>query len=490
MDVSVVNVALPRLQAYFSATSGGIQWVIQSYALFCAALLLFGGTIGDRYGRRLTFVIGVLLFAIASTACAISHTLGQMIAARAIQGIGAALLIPQGLSILSASFPEDSRGRAIGTWSAWTSVFTALGPIAGGWLLQISSWRLIFLLNLPIVFLILVLIPKIPESRASSIDGSVASLDLLGAVLATSSFAAIVYALSFAPQFGWTDIRVIALFSVGLLLLGGFLHSQATRQNAMMPLRMFRSPRFLVANLMTFFLDGSVGGALYVMPFYLIQVRHYAPVLTGAVFLPFVGLMFFFSSRVGTMSPKVGERLLLFMGATFAGIGFATFAWLDYLRTYWYAVLPGVVLLGIGMTLAVAPLTTAVMSSVPEPETGIASAVNNTLSRLGALLAIPLLSLVLAHGFNAHLDNELQHASISIEAKNQIISNKAKLHEIPMPANLTLGQQKTISSAIDRSFLAGFRLVMLACAITAWIGALTILLCHSSVFRPIRSHRT
>jgi hypothetical protein len=159
----------------------------------------------------------------------------------------------------------------------------------------------------------------------------------------------------------------------------------------MMPLRLFRSPRFFVANLMTFFLDGAVGGALYVMPFYLIQVRHYAPMSAGAVFLPLVGLMFFFSSRVGTMSPKVSERLLLFMGAAFTGIGFATFAWLDYLKTHWYAILPGVVLLGIGMTLAVAPLTNAVMSSVPEPETGIASAVNNTLSRLGALLAIPLL---------------------------------------------------------------------------------------------------
>jgi MFS family permease len=203
MDVSVVNVALPRLQTYFSATSGEIQWVIQSYALLCAALLLFGGTMGDRYGRRLAFVIGVLLFATASSACAISNTLGEMITARAVQGIGAALLIPQGLSIVSASFPEDSRGGAIGTWSAWTSVFTALGPIAGGWLLEVSSWRLIFLLNLPIVFLILALSPKIPESRAPTVDGSVSSLDLLGAVLATSSFAAIIYALSFAPQFGW-----------------------------------------------------------------------------------------------------------------------------------------------------------------------------------------------------------------------------------------------------------------------------------------------
>jgi MFS family permease len=220
---------------------------------FCLA-----GAIGDRHGRRLAFVSGVLLFALASTGCAISNTLRQLIAARAVQGIGAALLIPQGLSILSASFPEHSRGRAIGTWSAWTSVFTALGPIAGGWVIQVWSWRLIFLLNLPIVLVILALIPRIPESRVSTANGSRASLDVLGAVLATSSFAAIIYALSFAPQCGWIDLRVIWLLLMGFVLFGVFLVSQAKRENAMMPIRLFRSPRFVVANLLVRLSPASV----------------------------------------------------------------------------------------------------------------------------------------------------------------------------------------------------------------------------------------
>lgn len=482
MDVSVINIALPTLQAYFHAPASGIQWVVQAYALFCAALLLLGGAIGDRYGRRRGFTFGVVLFALASIGCAISVSLRQMVAARAIQGVGAAFLIPQGLSILSASFPEDKRGTAIGIWSAWTSIFTALGPVVGGWLIEVWSWRFIFLLNLPIVFFIILLIPRIPESRGARLEGSASSLDSLGAFLAISSFAAIVYALSSAPQFGWTDLKVIWLLIIGFVLLGVFIRSQATRKNAMMPLRLFRSPRFSVANLLTFFLDGAVSGALYVIPFYLIQVRHYAPVVTGAVFLPFVGLMFFFSSRVGSLCPKLGERLLLFVGAIFAGLGFATFTWLDSLKAYWFAIFPGVVLLGVGMTLAVAPLTTAVMSSVPEPETGIASAVNNTLSRLAALLAIPLLSLALSHGFDLNLTMELHRVNIPIEAKNQIAASHARLHDMPIPESLTAEQKSKVASLIDRSFLAGFRLVMLTCATTAWLGSLTVLLCHSNVF--------
>ena len=208
MDGSVVNVALPTLQSTFRATSAAIQWVVQGYALFGAALLLFGGAIGDRYGRRRTFLWGVALFALASAACAVSLSLGQLIAARGIQGVGAALLIPQGLAILSASFPEEERGRAIGTWSAWTTVFAAIGPVVGGWLIQAYSWRLIFLLNLPVVLVIMLLAPRIPESRAAG-DGVAQPLDRLGAALATLSFAGIIYALSFASQFGWRNSRVI-----------------------------------------------------------------------------------------------------------------------------------------------------------------------------------------------------------------------------------------------------------------------------------------
>ena len=474
MDGTVVNVALPTLQSTFHATAAGIQWVAQGYALFAAALLLLGGAIGDHYGRRRTFLWGVALFALASAACAASQSLGQLIGARAIQGMGAALLVPQGLSILSMSFPEQDRARAIGTWSAWTSVFGAVGPVAGGWLMQVWSWRLIFLLNLPLVLLIMVLAPRIPESRATG-NGPAQPLDLLGATLATLSFAAIIYALSFAPQLGWRNRIVMVPLLAGVALFALFLASQ-NRRNAMMPLALFRLPRFLAPNLLTFLLYGGLGGSLYVIPFYMIQVRHYAPAAAGAVFVPLILILFVFSARVGSLVPKIGERFLMCAGAALAGTGFAAFAWLTPLQGYLLSVLPPVLLLGCGLTLAVAPLTNAVMSSVPTAQTGIASAVNNATSRLASLLAVSVLALVLAHGFVAALRTQLAHSTLPVQAQQQMWANRARLHDIPLPPNLPEAQRNQAARLLDQAFLAGFRNVMLVCAFSAWAGGIAVLL--------------
>ncbi len=471
MDGSVVNVALPALQAAFHATGGGIQWVVQGYALFGAALLLLGGAIGDHYGRRRAYVWGVALFALASAGCAASASLEQLVAARAVQGVGAALLIPQSLSILSASFSGEERGRAIGTWSAWTSVFAAIGPVLGGWLLQAWSWRLIFLLNLPLALLVLLLAPRIPESR-----GKTQSLDWLGAALATTGFAAIIYALSFAPEVGWRNLRVTAPLAGGGLLLAAFLRSQAGRANAMMPLSLFRIPRFLAANLLTFLLYGALYGALFVIPFYVIQVRHYAPAEAGAVFLPLVAMMFFFSARVGAKAEKVGERRLLAGGALCAGAGFCLLAALSERGAYWRSLPPGVLLLGVGVTLAVAPLTTAVMSSVDKIQTGIASAVNNALSRLAGLVSVSVLVFVLAHGFSSRLEHELARSSLPTAARQQMTAQQARLHDTPIPGGLTEAQHAEAAGMLDRAFFAGYRSVMLWCAVSAWLGGLSVLM--------------
>ena len=473
MDGSVVNVALPTLQAAFHATSGGIQWVVQGYALFGAALLLLGGAIGDHYGRRRTYVWGVALFALASAGCAASFSLGQLVAARAVQGVSAALLIPQGLSILSASFSGEERGRAIGTWSAWTGVFAAVGPVVGGWLLQVWSWRLIFLLNLPLAALVLILARHIPESRGG--DGEAQPLDWLGAVLATTGFAAAIYALSFAPEIGWRNLRVLAPLIGGAVLLAAFLWSQAGRANAMMPLSLFRIPRFLAANLLTFLMYGALYGALFVIPFYVIQVRHYPPVEAGAIFLPMVAMMFFFSARVGARAARVGERRLLAGGAACAGVGFCLFALLSDVGSYWRSLLPGVLLLGVGLTLAVAPLTTAVMSSVAESQTGIASAVNNALSRLAGLVAVSVLMFVLAHGFSSRLADELGKSSLPAAARQQMTAQQARLHDTPIPQGLTATQHAEAASVLDRAFFAGYRSVMMWCAVSAWLAGLAVL---------------
>ena len=263
--------------------------------------------------------------------------------------------------------------------------------------------------------------------------------------------------------------------AAGLILLALFLGSQ-NRPNAMMPLTLFRIPRFLAPNLLTFLLYGALGGALYVIPFYMIQVRHYAPSAAGAVFVPLILLMFLFSARVGALVPRVGERLLMCTGAVLAGTGFAAFAWLSSLHGYTLSVLPPVLLLGCGLTLAVVPLTNAVMSSVPSTQTGIASAVNNAISRLAALLAVSLLALVLTHTFVATLRNQLAHSNLPANAQQQIWANRARLHDIPLSPTLSLGQHEQAARLLDQAFLAGFRSVMLVCAVGAWAGGVTVLL--------------
>jgi hypothetical protein len=255
-----------------------------------------------------------------------------------------------------------------------------------------------------------------------------------------------------------------------------FLRSQADRPNAMMPLALFRIPRFLAANLLTFLLYGALGGSLYVIPFYLIQVRHYLPAEAGAVFMPLIVLMFLFSARVGALVPRFGERFLLSLGAALAGAGFAAFAWLDTVHGYFLSVFPPVLILGCGMTLCVAPLTFAVMSSVAENQTGIASAVNNALSRLAGLVAVSLLALLLVHGFVASLTAQLAHSGLPAEVQAQFLNNRARLHDIPIPAGLAPGQRRQAAALLDSAFLAGFRLVMLACAISSWSGALAVML--------------
>lgn len=484
MDGSVVNVSLPLLQASFHATSGAIQWVVQSYALFSASLLLLGGAIGDRYGRRRTYLFGIVIFTLASASCACSVSLAQLIAARAVQGIGAALLIPQSLSILSFSFPQEERGRAIGAWSAWTSVFSALGPVVGGWLMQLWSWRLIFLMNLPIALVVLLLAPRIPESRATREEGSSPPLDRLGALLAASSFAAITYALSFAPELGWKRPLVRWPLILGLVLLTGFILSQWKRENAMMPLTLFRNRRFLAANLLSFLLYGALGGALYVTPFYLIQVRHYTPASAGAVFLPLIVLMFLFSSRVGDLIPRIGERGLLVFGATLSGAGFAAFALLDRQQGYVFSILPGVLLLGVGITAAVAPLTTAVMSSVADSAAGIASAVNNALTRFASLLAVSVLSLAMIHGFRTSMSAQLPRSGLPLDTQAQLNASQSHLRDAPIPSGLSTSQRNEVESVLDRAFLSGFRMVMFACAALSLGGALAVYLILPRFIRP------
>jgi EmrB/QacA subfamily drug resistance transporter len=475
MDGSVVNVALPTFQTTFYATSSEVQWVVQSYALFCAALLLLGGTLGDRLGRKRIFALGIGLFTLASTGAALSISLPQLILSRSVQGVGAALLIPQSLAILSAAFPGHERASAIGAWSAWTSVFAALGPVVGGLLIQVSSWRWIFLLNLPLAAWILLLLPKLRESNTEFSMLRLASFDLRGTVLNTLGLGFFVYSLSFGPQLGWSSLRVVIPMLAGMSLICAFLRSQWHNEHAMMPLSLFSNRRFLAVNLLTFFLYGSLGVAFYIVPFFSIQIKHLSPFATGAAFLPCIAVMFLFSSKVGRISSELGERSFLIVGAICSACGLVLFGLFSHGEGYIASLLPGMLLLGVGITMALSPLANVVMSSVPDEETAVASAVNNSISRIAGLVVLSSAAIFLSHGFDRSLRTQLNVSSLPSQMKGQIYANHALMTAVRVPSDFGDGAERQGREIVDRAFTNGYSAVMYAAAFGMLLAALPVM---------------
>lgn len=476
MDGSVVNVALPTFQAKFHATASEVQWVVQSYALFCAALLLLGGTLGDRLGRKRIFTIGIALFTLSSAGGALSMSLPQLIISRSIQGVGAALLIPQSLAILSAAFPGRERASAIGAWSAWTSVFAALGPVVGGWLIQVSTWRWIFLLNLPLAAWIVLLLPKLRESNVSISIRTFATFDLKGTVLNTLGLASLVYSLSFGSQFGWTDPRIIVTMVIGIAFILVFLRSESRNENAMMPLSLFKNRRFLAVNLLTFFLYGSLGVAFYIVPFFSIQIKHLSPLATGAAFLPCIAVMFFFSSKIGQISSEYGERSFLVIGAICCACGLAIFALFSHRPGYSASLLPGMLILGVGITIALSPLANVVMSSVPDEDTALASAVNNSISRIAGLVVLAIAAIVLSQGFNNSLLRQLNASQLPAEMREDIYSNHSLMTEVHVPTDFGDGAERQGREIVEGAFTDGYKAVMNAAAIGMLLAAIPVVL--------------
>jgi EmrB/QacA subfamily drug resistance transporter len=476
MDGSVVNVALPTFQTTFYATSSEVQWVIQSYALFCAALLLLGGMLGDRLGRKRMFAIGIGLFTLASAGAALSMSLPQLVLSRSVQGVGAALLIPQSLAILSAAFPGPERASAIGAWSAWTSVFAALGPVVGGWLIGVSTWRWIFLLNFPLAAWILLLLPKLRESNTEFSTLRLEAFDLQGTLLNTLGLGAVVYSLSFGPQLGWANLRVVFSMLAGMSLVGAFLRSQWHNEHAMMPLSLFSNRRFLAVNLLTFFLYGSLGVAFYIVPFFSIQVKHLSPLATGAAFLPCIAVMFLFSSKVGRISSALGERSFLVVGAICGACGLALFGVFASRQGYVAALLPGMLILGVGITMALSPLASVVMSSVPDGETAVASAVNNSISRIAGLLVLSIAAIFLSHGFDRSLLTQLNASTLPSQMKGQIYADHTLMTALHVPADFGDGAERQGREIVDQAFTNGYSAVMYAAALGMLLAALPVML--------------
>jgi EmrB/QacA subfamily drug resistance transporter len=391
IDGSVVNVALPAMRTALKADAAQVQWIVNAYLLLLGALVLIGGSAGDRFGRRKVFVLGVALFGVASMGCALAPDAGWLIAARALQGMAAAMLTPASLAILGATFDDDERGAAIGAWAGFGAVTTAIGPVLGGWLVDHVSWRAIFLINLPLaVATIWLALASVRESR----DPEVEHLDWRGAVLAATGLGAVTWGLTAAGQRGWTSPSVWAALATGAALLAGFLLSQAREKHPMMPLSLYRSRTFSGANLLTLALYFGLTGALFFLPFELIARHGYSAAKAGATLLPFSLVMGTLSGVAGKLADRFGARPMLTLGPILAGVGFGLLGapWVG--SGYWTGVLPAVLVLAVGMTLAVAPLTSTVMGAVAASHAGVASGVNNAVARIAGLLAVAVLGLV------------------------------------------------------------------------------------------------
>ncbi|MDT0533332.1 MFS transporter [Micromonospora sp. DSM 115977] len=402
LDTTVVNVALPRLGADLDATVAGLQWTVNGYLLMLAAFVLLGGALGDRFGRRRVFLLGVVWFTLASLLCGLAQGTEWLIAARFLQGAGGALLTPGSLSVLQASFHPDDRGRAIGAWSGLSGVSTALGPFLGGWLVDALSWRWIFFLNLPLaVLVVLAALRWVPESRdeAASRTGGPGRhrrrFDVAGALLGALALAGVTYALIDAPVRGLDSVPVLVAVLAGVVGAVAFVLVERRRgDGAMLPTGLFGSRLFSVLNVFTVLVYAALGGFTFFLAVYLQNVVGWSALLTGVALLPMTVLLLVGSARAGALSARIGPRLPLTVGPVVAAAGLVLLRGVGPDASYWRDVLPGVVLFGIGLTLVVAPLTASVLAAVDDRFAGVASGFNNAASRAGGLLAVAALPLL------------------------------------------------------------------------------------------------
>ena len=461
IDSTVVNVALPALQSNFHASVVGVQWVVESYGLFLGALILVGGSLGDLFGRRLIFLAGVTTFAASSVVCGVASNLGELILARSIQGVGAALLVPGSLAIISNSFDEESRGQAIGTWSGFTAITTAVGPVLGGWLVEHASWRWVFFINLPFAAVVIAIsVWKIPESRSAEAG----RVDWMGALLGTVGLGGLVSGFVESANLSWTHPLVFGSLIVGFGCLIAFLFLEARAHYPMVPLALFTNPSFSGANLLTLFLYSAIGIFFFLFPLNLIQAQGYSSTATGAAILPLILLIFLLSRWSGGLVARYGSRSPLIVGPLIAGLGFGLFAVPSIPDHYWNTFFPAIIILGLGMAVSVAPLTTVVMNSVDQDRVGTASGINNAVARVAGVVAIAVLGIVVVFAFRFRLNHTLAQLSLPTSILHEVQSQEIKLAGLQAPASLDPSSSAAIKDLVREAFVFGFRIVMLICA--------------------------
>jgi EmrB/QacA subfamily drug resistance transporter len=462
IDSSVVNVALPKMESDLATTLSSMTWVINAYTLCMSALLLIGGGAADQIGRRRIFLIGITVFSIASIGCGLAPGVETLILARAIQGVGAALLIPCSLAIIGAAFGEKERGAAIGIWSGASAIAAGGGPLLGGWLVDHVSWRAIFLIN-PIIAVPTILIAL--RHVAESIDAEAKKgLDATGAALAFFGLGFLVYGLIAASDRGWSSPIVLGAVLLGAIFLVSFVFVERRSPTPMMPLNVFTSLTFSGVNILTLLLYGALGGAMFFMPFLLIQVHGYSATEAGGVFLPFTIVLALLSRWGGGLVDRFGARLPLIIGPSVVAVGFVLWSLPGVGGSYWTTFLLPSLLLGFGMAITVAPLTTTVLNSVAQHQTGVASGINNAVAQIASLLLIAILGTVGVATLNRSLDQHLAASSAGAEV-HKIVDMARHGFVMPgMPPGTSEQSQRAAHDLIADSFLDTIRRVMLIAA--------------------------
>jgi EmrB/QacA subfamily drug resistance transporter len=468
IDGTAVTVALPAIQGSLGATAVDAQWMLAAYTLSLAALILVGGSLGDHLGRRRIFAAGVVLFALASVGGGLAPSPEQLIAARAVQGVGGALLVPNSLAIIGASFEEGRRGKAIGTWAGFTGVGMVLGPVLGGYLADYLSWRGVFFINVPLAIAVLVIaFRRVPESR----NPGARRLDLAGATLVAVGLGGVVFGLLESSKAGLGDPRVAGSLVLGGAALAAFVVVEARSREPMVPLELFRSRDFAGANLFTLLFYFSLGGTLFFLPFDLIWVHGYSATAAGAAIVPAILLVSLLSRFAGDLADRYGARPLLVVGAVTAAAGFALFAVPGVEGgSYWTTFFPASVVLGVGMAAQASAVTTVALGSVDAKRSGLASAINNAFSQTAALLAVAVLGVLMFWVFGVSLDARLETLDLPPEARRQLEAEKTRLGAAEVPEGLAAAP--AVDRAIDEAFVAGYRAVMLVVAGTALASAL------------------
>lgn len=477
IDGSALNVALPSLQADLGASGGELIWIINAYLLMLASLIMVGGALGDKLGRRKTFMAGIALFMVASLACGLAPSSRFLISFRLVQGAGGALMIPGSLAIIAAGFPVGVRGRAYGVWASATTIVTVGGPVLGGGLADAGLWRGVFLINLPLALISLAILAlRVEESRDEEAH---AGLDYAGALMAAIGLGLMTYGFIRAPESGFSDFRVLIAVAAGALLLLLFIINELRSRHAMVPPRFFLSRTFTGVNILTFLLYGALSVALFFLALNLIQVQGYSSTFAGLAFTPFALVLATISPMAGRIADRYGARVPLVAGPIVAGMAMLLMGSIGLSRgaaEYWTTFFPIVLMFGLGMGFTVAPLTTAVMGAVPTHQAGVASGVNNAVSRLAGVMMVALLGSLFLFVYAGALEDNIGPLDLAGNARQEVLAQAVNLGQAEAPSGLAPDTASAVREAFSLAFISSFRLLMYICAAMAWLAALAAFL--------------